>query len=66
MLGSAGWRDVIFRRELPLVFEALRYGDRQLYDNRPELDGAEVWVHFHARERRYNVVERWGVIGDYC
>jgi len=66
VLGSAGWRDAIFRRELPLVLEALRHGDRQLYENRPELDRAEVCVHFHARERRYNVAERWGVIGDYC
>lgn len=65
VLGSAGLRATIFRRELPLVLEALRYGDRGLYEAWPELDTAVVYVHFHARESRYDLVERWGIVADY-
>jgi hypothetical protein len=60
VLGSAGWRDEIFRRELPLVLEALRYGDRGLYAANPQLDQAAIWVHFHASQSRYRRVEQWG------
>ncbi len=63
--GSAGWRDAIFRRELPLVLEALRFGDRRLFEVQPELDQAPIWVHFHARQPRYDRVESWGVPADY-
>lgn len=64
-LGSARMRLSIFRRELPLVLEALRYGDRRLFDAHPHLDQAPMLVHFHARQDRYDTVERWGVPSDY-
>ena len=64
-LGPAGWRDAIFRRELPLVLEAFRYGDRALYEAHPALDQAAVRVHFHSDRRRYDRVESWGVPADY-
>jgi hypothetical protein len=65
VLGVASWRYAIFQRELPLVLEALRHGDRGLFEARPELDRAPIWVHFHARQRRYNRVEPWGMPADY-
>lgn len=65
VLGPAAFRDAIFRRELPLVLEALRYGDAALYEAHPDLDRAPVWVHFHATRRRYDRVERWGEPADY-
>jgi hypothetical protein len=64
-VGSARIRLAIFRHEMPLVLETLRNGDRHLYDARPALDQAPVVVHFHARQRRHNTVERWGVPADY-
>jgi hypothetical protein len=68
--GTARLRDRIFRRVLPLVLEALRYGDRALYDAHPELDQAPIRVHFHARlarwRTRYDRVESWGIPADYC
>jgi len=64
-LGPARWRDTIFRQELPLVLEALRYGDRALYDAHPELDQASIQVHFHARQARLDRVEGWGVPDAY-
>jgi hypothetical protein len=65
VLGTAGWRYAIFRHELPLVLEALRHGDRQLFAAHPELDQAPIKIHFHSRRRRYRRVERWGTPADY-
>lgn len=65
VLGTAGWRDGIFRRELPLVLEALRFGDKVLYSLHPLLDQAPIHVHFHATQGRYNRVEQWGIPSDY-
>ena len=65
VLGQAGMRDAIFRRELPLVLEAFRFGDRRLFEAHPELDQAPIWVHFHATQARYDQTEPWGVPADY-
>ena len=65
VIGSAAWRTAIFRRELRLVLEAFRFGDRRLYEVEPSLDQARVLVSFHSRDPRYNRVERWGVPADY-
>jgi len=66
VVGTAGLRYGIFRRELPLVLEAFRYGDRQLFEAHPELDRAAIRVHFHARQAQYKKVEDWGTPGDYA
>lgn len=65
IFGSAGWRDAIFQRELPLVLEAFRYGDRRLLEAQPELDRAPIYVHFRAAQPGYNRTEPWGVPADY-
>jgi Staygreen protein len=65
IFGSAGMRDEIFRRELPLVLEAFRYGDRVLFEVVPGMDRSPIWVHFMARVERYNRVECWGAAADY-
>jgi hypothetical protein len=65
VVGPAGWRDAIFRQELPLVLEALRFGDRALFESQPALDRSPIWIHFHASQSRYNRTEKWGVPGDY-
>lgn len=64
-LGPAGFRLAIFRHELPLVLESLRFGDQAFYESHPKLDEAPVRVHFHARQARYNQVELWGTPADY-
>jgi len=66
LFGSAGMRDAIFRRELPLVLEAFRQGEADLYRGHPELDAAPIVVHFHAKQARYDVVEQWGKLADYA
>jgi hypothetical protein len=66
VLGSAAWREAIFRSELPLVLEAFRFGDRGLVEAHPELDRAPVWVHFHGGKSNGEQPELWGTFGDYC
>jgi len=66
ILGWAGLRDTIFRRELPLALEALRFGDHGLFDTHPKLNHALIRVSFHAKEQKYNVMEYWGKPADYC
>jgi hypothetical protein len=65
IFGSAQMRDGIFKRVLPLVLEAFRYGDRRLFETHPALDEAPILIHFQARQQRYNRVEPWGVPADY-
>jgi hypothetical protein len=65
VFGTAGWRYAIFRRELPLVLEAFRHGDRQLFAAHPDLDHAPIEIHFHSHRRRYRRTERWGTPADY-
>ncbi len=65
VFGRAGWREAIFRREMPLVLEAIRYGDQQLFVSNVELDHVPIWVNFQASKNRYNKIEQWGVPADY-
>jgi hypothetical protein len=65
IFGSAEMRDAIFRRELPLVLEAFRYGDRALFEATPGMDQWPIRVHFLAGVERYNRVERWGTPANY-
>lgn len=64
-LGSAKMRENIFRRELDLVLEAFRYGDRVFFDKHPNLDSARIRVHFHARKKVNDKVEDWGIPQNY-
>ena len=65
IFGTAGWRESIFRRHMPMVLEAFRYGDRRLFDAHPALDNATIWVHFHRARSNQDKVEAWGQANDY-
>ncbi|TFH37818.1 MAG: hypothetical protein E4G99_01450 [Anaerolineales bacterium] len=65
IVGGGAWRVAIFRGHMSLVLEAFRHGDRAMFQENPELDQAQVWVHFHARQKELNLVEPCGVLGDY-
>lgn len=62
---SSATREAIFRRELPLALEAIRYGDRYLFDAYPYLDNLLVWVYFDLGNQENCQLENWGYIGDY-
>lgn len=61
----AAKRIEIFKRELPLALEAIRYGDRRLFAAHPELDKAPIWIHFGSANLEYNWFENWGTPKDY-
>jgi hypothetical protein len=63
--GGARLRYSIFCSELPLALEAIRYGDRTLFEQNPELDQSPVYVHFQSTNSKFNKVEEWGVMADY-
>ena len=65
VLGGAAWRASIFRRHMPQVLQALRYGDRQHFAENPELDLAPITVHFHSTKPAYQTVETWGTCAEY-
>ncbi|MBN1161639.1 MAG: staygreen family protein [Dehalococcoidales bacterium] len=65
VFGTAGLRNRIFRAELPLVLEAIRYGDQVLFERNLELDNAPVLVNFESTSSRFNQVENWGAMLEY-
>ena len=65
VFGTAKWRSDIFHLELPLVMEAIRYGDRNFFETNPNLDQVPVSVYFRSNKSRYNQVENWGIMADY-
>ncbi len=58
-------RDAIFRRELPLALEAIRYGDEKFFAAHSDLDNAPIWIHFDSTNPKYNRFENWGTPADY-
>lgn len=61
----AAVRNSIFRRELPLALEAIRYGDRGLFHAHPNLDNAPIWIQFDSTNPEYNRFENWGTPFHY-
>jgi hypothetical protein len=64
IIGTAGWRDSIFRRELPLVLRCLCNGDRNLFEAYPKLGDSPIFVHFNSSKTKYNKIEQWGTPKD--
>lgn len=58
-------REAIFRRELPLALEAIRYGDNDFFNAHPELDNVPIMVYFLSTDPTFNKVESWGSFSDY-
>jgi len=65
VVGTARWRESIFRQHLPMVIQAFWVGDQKLIGLHPQLSRAAVIIHFHARQKTLNRSEAWGVFGDY-
>ena len=65
VFGTAKWRYNIFHSQLPLVLEAISYGDRTLFEQNPELDNAPVLIYFKSSDRRFDEVENWRTMTDY-
>jgi len=65
VFGTARLRNNIFRAELRLALEAIRYGDRTFFETDQVLDRIPVKVCFHSHKNKYNCEENWGALGDY-
>lgn len=65
VFGTAGWRNDILHGHMRLVIEALRYGDRELFSARPEMNDVSVKVHFISNRAKYNTIEDWGLVQAY-
>ena len=65
VLGTAKWRESIFRQHLPMVLEAMCYGDREFLLENQDLLDADITVHFHARQDALDGEESWGKVRDY-
>lgn len=63
--GISAVRNAIFRRELPLALEAIRYGDNRFFVEHPDLDNAQIWIYFDSINPNYNRFEYWGTPQDY-
>jgi len=50
---------------MPLVLEAIRYGDGELFDSDAELDNIEVVVHFRKPKTEKCELEMWGPLRKY-
>lgn len=53
-------RHAIFRKELPLALQAIRYGDRFLFRTYPYLNYAPIIVTFVSFYSQYASQENWG------
>jgi hypothetical protein len=58
-------RNYVFRRELPLALEAIRYGDMEFFNAHPELDNSPIIVNFISSNPEFNKTENWGTFSDY-
>ena len=65
VFGNASFREWIFRREMPLIMEAIRYGDGELFAKDSRLDQAEILVHFRRPKAEDCKIEQWGYLGNY-
>lgn len=65
VVGTAGQRYAILKREMPLVLSAIRYGDRSYFKANPELDRSPIFVHFRSKNPAYDRVEEYGSPKDY-
>lgn len=65
VIGTAGWRYKIFRRELPLALKAICEGDNDFFIANLNLENAPIFVHFQSKNKKYQKIEKWGKTRDY-
>lgn len=55
----------IFRQELPLALQGIRYGDRELFGTYLSLDSSPIYVTFISDNLEFCKKEYWGNFQDY-
>lgn len=64
-INTAIRRNEVFRRELPLALTAIRYGDRFLFNQYPNLNHAFIIVNFISTFPQLARQENWGTFSNY-
>jgi hypothetical protein len=64
VFGPAKWRLSIFRQHLPMILEAIIYGDQDYIVHHPELFQAPIIIHFEAKQQSLNQVKHWTQVED--
>ena len=65
IVGSAEWRDKIFRQHLRQVLEAFHEGEKQIFSLKPELNKSYIMIHFNSTSTTFNQIEEWGMFENY-
>jgi hypothetical protein len=65
VFGRAKWRYNIFCSELSLVLEAIRFGDKAFFEGDPQLHNIPILVHFKSTDKKYDKIEKWGLLRDH-
>lgn len=65
IFGWAKLRYKIFCRFISYNVEAIRFGDKALFDQNPEFDKAKIIIHFHASKEKYDKIEQRGILEEY-
>ncbi|MBE5959860.1 MAG: hypothetical protein E7256_00500 [Lachnospiraceae bacterium] len=63
--GDATMRNAIFLKKLSTSLQAIRYGDRALYENWCQLDDVPIHIWFQSKDPRYNKLYDFGTMKDY-
>ncbi|AYC28429.1 staygreen family protein [Paenisporosarcina cavernae] len=64
-LPMASIRNAVFRRELPLALQAIRYGDRKFFRVHSFLDYSPILIHFNSTYPSLQTTEYWGTFAMY-
>jgi hypothetical protein len=64
VFGTAGMRDSILRRHMPMVLEAFSYAESDAINRDPALKRAIVRVHYQSHRKKFNRIEDYGHFGD--
>lgn len=62
---NAAGRNKIFYDEMPTALQALRKGDRFLFDKNQNLDNAPVFIQFFSSNPMFDKTYDFGTIGKY-
>jgi hypothetical protein len=65
VFGWAKLRYKIFCRFISYNIQAIRFGDRAIFEKNPEFDKAKVLIYFHSSNKKYDKTEEKGILSEY-
>lgn len=58
-------RNIIFKKEMPLALQAIRYADRELFQLNKSLDDIPIEIQFISQSEKYNKIIEFGTMKEY-